>query len=100
MAKGLIRSQLANTAELQAKLNKIKNQKVVIEMGSARFNLADCTNVAIDPSAANDAIQFQRPGGSSVENYELSDIESIRRLRSKKYCIKLKQLADPETSVE
>lgn len=62
MAKNLIRSRLADTAELKRKLNKIKGQHVVVEIGSARMNSRDCSNFLIDETATNDPIQFNRPG--------------------------------------
>lgn len=61
MAKNRIRSQLANTAELKSRLNKIKGMKVVFQIGSDRFAASDCANLLIDETAVSDNIQFNRP---------------------------------------
>jgi hypothetical protein len=91
---------LALLLKIQA-LYAAKPSRVVFEVaGSDRFNATEATNVAIDPEAANDQIQFQRPGGAEVELYDLSDIVVIKRLRTKKYLIRIGAAADPETSVE
>lgn len=95
MARNRMRSQLTNTQELKDKIHKIKSLHLVFEVGSMRFKASDCTNVAIDETAADDQIAFQRPGGVAIEYYNLTDIRMIRRLRTKKWMIEIKGSALP-----
>lgn len=95
MAKNRMRSELANSVKLKAQLHKIKSLHLVFEVGFSRFPASLCTNVLIDETLTDDQISFQRPGGGSIEYYNLTDIKIIRRLRTKKWMIELKALADP-----
>lgn len=98
-----LRSILADTAKLQAYLNKIgaelaegPDTRVVFEIsGSVQFNSHDCTSVVVTGTGTTANIQFKRPGGSTVENYDLADIENIRRLRTKKHLIVIKFGSNP-----
>lgn len=100
LSKSRLRSELANTTETDRLLNKIaallaqSARHVVFQKGTARFSAANCTNVAIDETLDEDNIQFQRPGGSAVEYYDTADIQLIKRLRTKKWLIKIKASAD------
>lgn len=66
-------THLANAAKTKALLNKIellfsqKASRVVFEIGSERFNAADCTNVVIDGDAVNNNIIFTRPSGPTLK---------------------------------
>lgn len=102
MINDIFRTKLHNPAKLLTVMQKIaklygqKKSRVVFEIaGGDRFNASECTNVAFDPTAADDQIAFQRPGGSVVEYYNLSDIVTIKRLRTKKYLIRIGFTADP-----
>lgn len=97
LSRSRLRSELpANTnAELKRLLNKIKSQRLVFQVGYERFKSTACTNVLIDETAGSAQIQFQRPGGVSVENYDFADIQIIKRLRTKKWLIHIKLTANP-----
>lgn len=62
-----LRSGLAISDEKQHQLDKIKrlfdqkSRRLEIQIGSQRFNAAECESFAFDPSSDADAIQFNRP---------------------------------------
>lgn len=96
----IFRSRLSNAAKTVALLSKIsalhagKPNRVVFEVDGIRFSASEATNVAFDPSAADDQIVFRRPAGVADEYYDLGDIQVIKRLRTKKYLIRIKAGAD------
>ena len=96
----IIRSKLADVNKRKKVMTKIASlfaqraSRVVFEVDGVRFSAAAATNVAFDVEAADDQIAFQRPGGVSVEYYDLTDIAVIKRLRTKKYLIRIKRGAD------
>lgn len=93
------RSQLAQTAETKRLLVKIaalyaqKAARLVFEKAGQRFGAEECTNVALDFNAADDNIVFRRPGAGSNEYYDTADILMVKRLRTKKYLIVIKDAA-------
>ena len=98
--KSRMRSELPNTTELKRQMAKIKanytakSSTLVFEKAGVRIKASACTNVALDETLANNNIQFQRPDGVAVENYDLADIRMIKRLRTKKYLVIISDLAD------
>lgn len=93
--KSLYRSVLVDLPKKKALLKKIKVMHLVFEIGVTRVDARLCTGVAIDEEAANANVKFTRPGGESPENYDLADITTIKRLRSRRWLIKIKGNANP-----
>jgi hypothetical protein len=96
--KSLYRSALRKAGKAAEILGKIKTKRIVFEVGATRFDARNCTGVAIDenaPGGLTPNISFTRPGGSGPENYDLSDITAFKRLRTKKWLIKIKGDANP-----
>lgn len=110
-SRSRLRSELSNIGELKLILTKIallysqNHHRVVFETdapngstqdsGFDRFNAADCTSVSFAPNSSTNTINFKRPGGSVVEHYDYTDIQIIRRLRTKKWLIRILGSADP-----
>lgn len=94
-----LRSELPFKQETQTILEKIavlygmNPHHVVFETEAAgktmRYNASNCTLVQILPFATSHNIQFKAPGDSVVETYALHDIHIIRRLRNKKWLIRI-----------
>lgn len=95
------RSQLAQTAETKRLLVKIKDlytqkaSRLVFEKSGERFGAEECTNVALDFDAVSGNIVFRRPGAGADEIYDTADILFIKRLRTKKYLLVIKDAANP-----
>ncbi len=96
--KSLYRSGLKSTGKTAEVLGKIKIKHIVFEVGTTRFDMRACTGVVIDETALSNNITFTRPGGSTPEVYNLADITAFRRLRSKKWLVKISGLANPAVS--
>jgi transcriptional regulator NrdR family protein len=92
--KSLYRRSLT-AAKKEELLSKIKAMNLIFEIGNERIDSRDLTDLVIDEGAADDQIAFTRPGGVAVEYYDLTDIVSIRRLRTRRWAIKLADNADP-----
>lgn len=98
-----MRSELKDTPKetrLLAHIKKLFDQKahhLTIQIGRRRVNAADCDAFAFDPTASGGtaAIVFTEKSGGDEETYDLADIQIIKRLRTKKYCIRLKDTANP-----
>ena len=97
----IFRSRLNNLAKLKKWLNKIKDlharkaSSFVIEIEGVRLKGQDLDTVTIDPDAANDNIIIKRGPADPLEYYDLADIKLIKRIRTKKYLIKIALGADP-----
>ena len=71
-------------------LHGLKPTSLVFEVDGKRHSAADCTGVNLDLAASDDQIVFQAPGDGAPRYYDLADIELIKRLRTRKYLIKIK----------
>ena len=96
--KPRLRSQLGNLTEFNLLMSKLKSllaaspRHITFQKGTAyRVSAADCASVVVDP-AGTPVIQFTR-SGQTAENYAEGDVQIIKRLRTKKYLIKIKATA-------
>lgn len=92
------RSRLRQPGRTRELLGEIKGKHLTFEVGTLRFDDHQCMEVAIDENAAGGLspnISFKRPGSETAERYDLNDITLIRRLRSRKWLIKIRGDANP-----
>jgi len=98
LLKSLYRSDLKEP-KLTALLKKIKalvakgKQHFVLDKGSKRYRGIALQTITINENAATGTIVIN--DGSGAQTYDKADIVGIRRLRTKKWLITIKQSANP-----
>ncbi len=87
------KSSLVDAVHTTRLLKKIKDlhaqraSRLVFRVPGARYSAADCANVVIDENAQT--VEYDDPE-AAPKAYTLADIESIQRIRSRKYLISFK----------
>lgn len=95
----LYRSQLKSAAKLTGLLKKIKDlyakhkSGVVIKKGNSTYFGQKLVTLTIDETLATGTIILD--DGAGAQTYDKADIISIRRIRSRRWEIKLKASANP-----